>query len=179
MAMEAKADDIVVQLDLDDELVDGALTRIRLEYRERPNVWMTYGSLRDQTGKNYIARDPAALNGRKKREDGLLCLAPRTFRAGLFWELDEETFQRGSQWLRCKFDLAATMAMQEMAGPDRISPIKHVIYNALVDTPHQVWNKMREEERLSHRYVCSRPMRKRIKRYRDRRDPRGSMRSVA
>jgi glycosyltransferase involved in cell wall biosynthesis len=165
MSMKARADDIVVQLDMDDVLMDGALTRIRLEYREQPDVWMTYGSLVDQTGKKYMAGSPEVLGGQRRRLDNMLCIAPRSFRAGLFWMVGQKRLMRGSQWLRCKFDLSATCAMQEMAGPRHMRAIQHVIYKALVNTPRQVYNTMREEERLSHDYVISQPMRKSIKAY--------------
>ena len=165
LSMKTKPDDIVVQLDMDDVLMDGALTRIRLEYREQPDVWMTYGSLVDQTGKQYIAESPSVIDGLSRRRDNMLCLAPRSFRAGLFWMVGQKRLMRGSQWLRCKFDLSATNTMQEMAGSKHIRSIPNVIYKALVNTPRQVWNTMREEERLSHDYVVSQPMRKPIKAY--------------
>ena len=157
-------DDVIVQLDLDDELSPDALTRIRLEYRGRPGVWMTYGNLCDQHGKAYQPKSPDVLQGLTRR-GRMIALAPRTFRAGLFALVGDDAFKRGDEWLPCKFDVAATAAMQEMAGPDRIRMIPDVIYKAEVGTARNVQRSFGKAEEETRNFVLAQNMRRRVDEY--------------
>jgi hypothetical protein len=162
---DIEADDVILQVDLDDSLLPGALSRLLLEYREQPNNWMTYGGLIDQNGRQHGPESKDRL--KSVRREPLFMTGLRSFRAGLYWEIDETVSQTAGKWNRCKSDVAIYCPMAEMAGADRIIAIKSAYFRHQIDTARQVTHAFSEKEiRRTRDAIVSKPRRAKIDAYR-------------
>lgn len=111
--------DVVLWLDGDDELVVGAVDRVRKAY-ENPDVWLTYGSFQDRDGKRDHDWDPNFGHrywGMPPRSARWRASHLRTFRAGLFQAIPDAYLQGpAGAWLETCVDRAPMIAMLEMCG---------------------------------------------------------------
>lgn len=126
-------DTIVVWLDGDDELVDGALERVALLY-ERSDVWATYGSfIRDDGRLDWLEY---AAYGRRyignPRREVWRASHLKTFRAGLVNSIPKPYLVQpdGTPYEWC-LDLVVMWALLELAGERyAVSTEVNAIYNS-------------------------------------------------
>lgn len=125
--MGPSPDDVICDVDLDDYLLPNALRIVEKEYLRYPNLLLTHGSYRMESGK------PARFNGRYTSDDfrGSKFLAShlKTFKYKLFRNIKFNSLQSpdGGFFMTCA-DLALILPMLEMAGLDRIRHIKQCLY---------------------------------------------------
>lgn len=110
---------IVVWLDGDDRLCrDDALEIVARAY-EDPDVWMTFGQFRWDTGKTGFAAEypPEVIADNAYRCAPWLATILRTFRAGLFQQLTESDLKRpDGTWNEHACDQCVMLPLLELAG---------------------------------------------------------------
>jgi glycosyltransferase involved in cell wall biosynthesis len=163
-------DDVLVVVDGDDWLAhDRVLETLSRAYAD-PDVWMTYGSHRrwknkllhriGWTKRRGIAEPypPGVLRERSFRDHPFLASHLRTFKRFLFNAIhDGDLREADGSYYAVGGDVADTVPMLEMAGPDHIQFIEEVLYvyngsNALSD--HRV---NRDAQVRVHERIRSRP----------------------
>jgi len=160
-----EADDVILQVDLDDSLEPGALSFLLRCYRENPNLWMTYGGVIDQNGKTHGPESKDRLP--TARREPLFMTGLRSFRAGLYWELSENDVRFGGDWPPCKYDVATYCPMAEMAGRDRILAIRNRFFRLQIDTSRQVSHVFSQSTRDAIRArILAQPRRAELAAYR-------------
>lgn len=128
-------DTICLWLDGDDELLPGAVERIRAEYT-KPDVLLTYGSFewwidgkRDYTRPwNATPTPDYVVHENAYRKDIWRATHLRTFKAGLFQAIPNTHLQWPTgNYVDAAYDLATMWAMLELAG-GRFSFIRERLY---------------------------------------------------
>jgi len=124
MVTECEPDTVIVWLDGDDWLYSAsALERIRREYDEHPDTWVTWGSYVMSSGAR------GSVCGRNwSRKSGWGCGHPKTFRAGLFHRIDREHLRYDDRWIDRCVDKLVMFSITEMAGKERCREISDVLY---------------------------------------------------
>ena len=123
MWLELDAADVVIWLDGDDELAEGAIERVA-RFHELDDVWLTYGSFVRDDGQ--IDYQVSPVFGRRyrmpPRSSSFRATHLRTFRAGLFHELCERGGIRehlrddAGELFKAAPDVAVMVALLELAG---------------------------------------------------------------
>lgn len=126
-----RPDDVIVLLGMDDELLPGALSRIKQEYDK--GKWMTYGNWINQHGKglpdDFELDFPDEIHAtRDYRKVKYRSTAPNTFYAKLFFKIPEVDFQINGKWLDTTTESELMFSCLEMCGKDRIGIIREPIY---------------------------------------------------
>lgn len=119
----ADDDDVCVLVGGDDWIEPGALARIAAEY-EDPNCWLTYGSFRN-TDDSYAGN--RRWEGADPRDSTIMWQA-RSCRAWLAKKILVEDLQLNGWFFWSAGDVALTLPLTEMAGPDRATFIEDVWY---------------------------------------------------
>ena len=154
-------DDLIFDLDLDDQLEAGSIETVRETYAMSPELLLTYGSYRTESGR------PARFNGEYFEENfrytKWVASHLKTFKYGLFKKIKHRDLMGadGKHYMTCS-DLAFMFPMMEMAGLDRIQNIKKVlyIYNDLSPyNDHKAWG---DEQRRTDRWIRKQPKYRRI-----------------
>jgi hypothetical protein len=139
-ALMALPDDVIaVMVDGDDELVPGALERVRVMHAA--GAWVTYGSYRYADGRpGYIHR---YVSGADYRIDTWSAGHLKTFRAGLVKLIRPEDVRKGDDWLPLAPDVALMMPMLELAG-QHVAFCSEVLYVYHLETSFE-WGANRQE----------------------------------
>jgi hypothetical protein len=140
---------IVVWLDADDHLAHPrALEVIRDTYATDPSLQVTYGNLRFwPTGEQSFADDysPEVIAAGSYRSAPWNATHLRTFRAGLFQQLDERDFRRpDGSWIDTCCDQAVMLPLLELAG-GRHRFVPHALVN------YNTWNIFARPEEEAER----------------------------
>jgi hypothetical protein len=154
-------EDIICDLDLDDYLLPGALQTVLDTYRDNPDILLTYGSYRNESGK------PARFNGEYKtdnfRELPWRATHIKTFKYKLYRQVKiRDLHGPDGKYFMTTSDLALMFPMMDMAGLDRIKHIKECLYcyndmNPASD--HRMWGDM---QKRNEKYIRALPRRSRI-----------------
>ena len=125
------AEDVVLLLGLDDELLPNCLARVQQEYDK--GMLMTYGNWKDQYGQMLPANfsldfDEATHQSRNYRIVKYRSTAPNTFKVFLFNRIPDEDFQLDGKWIDTTTESETMFSCLEMSGKERIGVIKDVIY---------------------------------------------------
>lgn len=119
--------EVIVMLDGDDMLTEGALEFLNMVYEEDPELWLTWGSYRLESGaaKRLFSLPFENVNVRAEpwRASHL-----KAFRTGLANHIVPEWFKMNGAWLQSASDLALMMPLLELSGPDHRSFISKVLY---------------------------------------------------
>lgn len=116
-------DDIIVLLGLDDYLKPDALQTIEAQHDQ--GYWVTYGNWINQHG--VVNSVPVTLPN-KTREGAYNLTAPNSFRAGLYYLIPADRFQIEGQYPMVCTEVEVMYSCCELAGWDRVKPIKTHIY---------------------------------------------------
>lgn len=129
-------DVVCLWLDGDDELLPGAVSRVRAEYDPYYNTQLTYGSFLwyrngkrdDSTLWNASQTPKEVVQNNAYRQDVWRATHLKTFKAGLFQAIPDSYLQwPNGEWLTSAFDTAAMLAMLELSG-GRFSYIPSPLY---------------------------------------------------
>lgn len=149
---------VIVLLGLDDELVPGALERIKKEYDS--GKWMTYGNWIADNGyklpDGFLNFPDEVHNERSYRKVLYRSTGPNTFKKFLFDKLTEEDFKVNGEWIKATTESNLMFSCLEMCGKHRIGVINDpiVIYNRRSDN---TVNRMgREYQNMVYKDVISR-----------------------
>lgn len=135
-------DAVVCWVDGDDWLRPGALDKIRAEYTDRPDLWMTWGSYVTADGKKGVSG--SYMPGENVRRSEWRASHLKTFRAGLFQAIHSDELTGGAGmgstyvdtdgsvvhhgWLTRAIDFAVMLPAIELAGLDRGRFIPDILY---------------------------------------------------
>jgi len=154
-------EDIILDVDLDDYLEVWAANKIKEVFEFRPNLLLSYGSYRMESGKQ------ARFNGEYKTDDfrnqkwkaGHL----KAFRYKLFRQIKIRDF-RGpdGRWLMTAGDLAMMFPMMEMAGLDRIIHVKECLYCYNDLNPYNDHKIAKADQLRNERFLRRKPRYKRV-----------------
>ena len=123
--------DVVVWLDMDDELLHCALTRLHKEYRDA-SVWLTYGNYVDRNGEIFFDKKnidfPEFIHERNAyRQADWKFIHLRSFRKKLYQHLtDADLFLPDS--IKAYIDYNLWICLMELAGKEHMSGITDVLY---------------------------------------------------
>jgi glycosyltransferase involved in cell wall biosynthesis len=130
MEFSKDSDDIVVIVDGDDWLINKkVLTEINDFYNENTDCWMMYGSSNGTNGMKCCSREYTEKEFEDLRKSPFKISHIRTFRAGLYHNLEKQDPKLTSlkdsngNWYQMTYDVAMFLPMLEMAGK------KHVYHN--------------------------------------------------
>ena len=127
-SQQLQDDHVICDLDLDDQLEPDALETVAKEYEANPDLLMTYGSYRMESGR------PAKFNGAYTSENfrGLPWRGShlKTFKASLFHRIRVNDLKGppDGNFIMSGADMAMMYPMMEMAGLDRMKFIDKPIY---------------------------------------------------
>lgn len=165
LALDPAPDDVIVEVDGDDRLADGALERIARAY-ENPDVWLTYGGYRywpdeDHWNNPALPYPPEVVTARSYRHHNVLFNHPETWRAFLWQRLAEWELQMpDGSWIQRTWDYAAMMPLLELAGTHWVClPDVNYLYTHTNPTSHVRLAEHRRQADAEARVVRSRPPR--------------------
>lgn len=121
-------DDVLIMLGMDDELLPGAIERIKYEYDR--GAWMTYGNWQDQFGKvNELLYIPLEVaQARSYRRSRWVTTGLQTFKRFLFDAVTPKDLQDAKgNWLTNCTDLALTFPLLEQCPDYKIHKIREPI----------------------------------------------------
>lgn len=131
-----EADDVIVLLGLDDELLPNAINEIDRKYLA--GAWMTYGNWITPEGEKlpdgFLQFDDNIHRERSYRRERYRSTAPNTFKKFLFDEFNENDFKYNGEWIKATTESNLMLSCLEMCGKDRIG---------VIETPIYVYNKDR------------------------------------
>ncbi len=134
VAIRVPGDTIICDLDLDDSLHQYALSIVAKEYEANPDLLLTHGSYRMESGREArFCREYTNENFRGTRWNGSHL---KTFKASLFHKIKPRDLKdKAGNWYMVCADMAMFYPIAEMAGLDRIKfiPDEIYIYNDLSD----------------------------------------------
>lgn len=154
-------EDIIVDVDLDDYLEMGALYTVAAEYDRNPDLVLTYGSYRCESGK------AAVFNGEYQsdrfRQVRWKASHLKTFKYKLFKKIRVGDFKgkNGKPFMTCA-DVAMMFPMLEMAGLDRIKHIKECLYCYNDLNPVNDHKIAKQDQERTVKYLRSLPPYKRV-----------------
>lgn len=161
ISMLGNGDAVIALLDMDDELLPGALERVAREYEA--GKWMTYGNWTNQNGDGlppgfrleYSAEVHAA---RAYRADVWRCTHLRTFKKWLFDEIPAEDQMMDGEWIKTATEAETMFSILEMCGPERIGVVHEPIYKYNQNLPGNSQRRFGQQYK-NHvfRRICERP----------------------
>ena len=127
-ALRPNPEDIIVVMDLDDELLPGALERILRAHKD--GAWVTYGNWKDQHGD---VNPHVSWNGDRLatiRDVPWFLTHAMSLRAGLYFAIPESywTWNATGEPYEMDFDGPLMYAAVDLAGGDRVVGIAEPIY---------------------------------------------------
>lgn len=122
---------VCILLGMDDEMLPGALERIKKEYDN--GKLMTYGNWKDQHGGMLpesfaLDFDEETHLNRNYRKVLYRSTAPNTFKKFLFNNIPDSDFQLNGKWIDSTTESELMFSCLEMCGKERIGIIKDPIY---------------------------------------------------
>lgn len=128
-AIQQAKGDIIVMIDMDDYLLNDAISKINKAYESNNDILMTYGNYQFLNGKICpveLEYPDEIKKTRDYRKDTFRCTHLRTFKKELYlsipkWELTESEINSYP-------DVEILFSMMEMCGSERIACIKTPIY---------------------------------------------------
>jgi len=135
----AKPDDVILLLGLDDELKPDCLETVVKQYEQ--GKWMTYGNWIDQHDnglpENFkLDFDKITHKKRDYRKVTYRSTAPNTFYAKLFFKIPESDFKLNDKWIDTTTESEVMFSCLEMCGEKRIGVIHKYIYLYNRDLPN-------------------------------------------
>lgn len=148
-------DAVIVLLGMDDELLPGALERIKAEYDA--GKWMTYGNWKNQEGmglpETFMLDFPDEVHAQRSyRKEIYRSTAPNTFKRFLFDEFTESEFKYNGEWIKATTESPLMFGLLEMCGKDRIGIIRDYIYlyNQRIDSAKKRLGREYQEAIYKH-----------------------------
>ena len=123
-------EDVIILLGMDDELLPGAIDRLKIEYDK--GMLMTYGNWRTDKQTKFppsmLYFDEATHKNRDYRKVKYRSTHICTFKRKLFDKLTEEDFKVNGEWIKATTESPVMFACLEMCGKERIGVIEDYIY---------------------------------------------------
>lgn len=162
--MKAFPEDVVVFVDGDDQLMEGALTKLRGYYED--DTQLTYGQYRSEPFSSTCSLagpyPQDVISRRAYREHtrlgrGIPWNHLRTVRYETISQLTEQDFQfKNGEWYTVSSDAAVMYPCLELAG-DRFKFIDEVLYIYNSENPLSEWRKNPREGDRVHQDIIHRP----------------------
>lgn len=143
--IKSHPDDIIILLGMDDYLKPDALQTIEAQHDQ--GYWVTYGNwISDKGEMNKLPVElPVAT-----RQGNYSLTAPNSFRAGLYLLIPKDRFQIDGQYPMVCTEVEVMYSCCELAGWDRVKPIKTHIYVYRMRLPNGTIKRfgLREKNRV-------------------------------
>jgi glycosyltransferase involved in cell wall biosynthesis len=155
-------DDIIIFIDADDWLYnDKSLSVVESYYNANPDLLVTYGSWvgfpTDNAPNNSLPYRKVDFD-KGIRKSYWKAAALRTMKCKLWKRIDDIDFRNvDGNYFKSAWDVAIMFPAIEMAGFDRISHIRDVLYVYNKETPFNDDKINLEEQRENKKYICGRP----------------------
>jgi glycosyltransferase involved in cell wall biosynthesis len=156
---ETDPETVIVLLDMDDELLPGALSRVAQEYER--GAWMTYGNWKNQDGHVcpvdlYFPKE--VHEERSYRQAKYRSTHLRTFKRFLFDGFTQDDFKMDGEWLQTATEGPLMLGLLEMCGSERIGVIEDPIYLYRSNLPNNSQSRYGQEYKNEvYRQICQQP----------------------